>query len=129
MQVSGGVKCCWMDSSDAQRADFGRQLAAELEGRARSWFAAAVAAASGESVSENAVALWIAGTSEPTRSKVWAIEQVLELPPGTLSRCLGYLPVDAVEVVTPEQALLRDPSIPRAVRRALIAGVEASRRG
>lgn len=74
---------------------------------------------SGESVSENAITLWIAGKSEPTRTKVWAIEKVLGLRAGTLSRCLGYLPVDAKGVVSVLDAIDADTNLTDMGRRIL----------
>lgn len=38
---------------------------------------------------------WLNGEAEPTPQQVFAIERWLQLPPGTLSRPLGYLPPEA----------------------------------
>ena len=51
---------------------------------------------------------WTKGVSEPLRPKVTEIERLLELEPGTLSRHLGWLPVNAPAVPDVEAAILAD---------------------
>lgn len=48
------------------------------------------------------------GLVEPPRALVFELERVLEQPPGSLSRLLGYLPA-LTEVVGTEVAIMRDP--------------------
>lgn len=48
------------------------------------------------STTQSTVSAWINGRSEPAAATVFAIESVLELPPGFLSRLLGYLPLSVV---------------------------------
>jgi transcriptional regulator with XRE-family HTH domain len=45
---------------------------------------------------QSTVSAWINGRSEPAAATVFAIEEVLELSPGFLSRLLGYLPLSVV---------------------------------
>ncbi len=47
-------------------------------------------------VKQPTVSAWLSGESEPASAVVFELERVLELPPGHLSRHLGYLPPDAV---------------------------------
>lgn len=79
-------------------SEFGRALKQELRAnrRTQSWLADQVG------VSGAAVSQWVRGTTEPTRDMVFSAERALGLAPGTLSRSLGYLPTDAVEVVDEE---------------------------
>ena len=51
---------------------------------------------------------WITGISEPSRPKVLAIEEFLDLEPGTLSRHLGWLPIGAPAIADPEAAVIAD---------------------
>lgn len=120
-----------VDGMGASRQDlvaFGRALAAELHRMARSEFAHRVAEVSGESVSEAAVSLWLLGRSEPSRQKVFAMEQVLEVRPGTLSRLLGYLPVGARTLATADEAIRADPNLSRTAKRVLLAAYREARR-
>lgn len=110
-----------MEASPAEVAEFGRVLSARLAGKSREDFAAAVATESGESVSEAAVSQWTTGKNEPTRNKVFAIEKVLGLKPGTLSRCLGYVPVGAREPRTVADVIQSDSSLDERGRRAILA--------
>src|SRR5688500_13111052 len=96
MQVRRRAMLRLVEASPEERALFGRAVSEELGTTPRKELAAQVAKLSGESVSESAVSQWITGTNEPTRRKVFAIEKALGVQPGTLSRHLGYLPVDAV---------------------------------
>lgn len=114
-------------SSDAERQQFGAALRLALEGRNRAEFIVEVMRATGESVSATALNAWLAGTSEPTRPKIYAMERLLDVPAGSLSQHLGFLPLDAQPVISPEDALLRDTTLPRAVRLALVAAIQAAR--
>lgn len=95
-----------------------------MGGVSRADLASIVAKISGESVSESAVSLWLAAKSEPSRRKVFAIEEALGCNPGTLSRHLGYLPVNAVPATSIEEALVA-AGVPKALRGPLLAAIEA----
>lgn len=70
-------------------------------------------------VTASAVGLWEKGGSVTVENAV-AVERALDLEPGTLSRHLGYVPVDASETVAPEAAVAADRSLTGSQRRALL---------
>lgn len=75
----------------------------------------------GEQVNPTSVSQWAAGTHEPSREKVWAMESVLGMKPGTLSRLLGYLPVNARSITSVVEAIDADPKLGERERRSLKA--------
>lgn len=70
-----------------------------------------------------AVSAWTRADAEPAPSTVFALERALELPPGHLSRLLGYLPLDAVEgsAATFEAVVSGDPILDETQKRGLLA--------
>lgn len=73
---------------------------------------------------QSAVSAWVAGTAEPPRDTVWAIERVLGLTPGFLSRQLPspYQPVTKnAAVATVEEAVIADPLLDESGKRAVLA--------
>lgn len=68
---------------------------------------------------------WAEYKAEPQPAEVFAIERVLEVPPGTLSRHLGYLPPEARSAApikaTFEEAIRADPDLNDLGRRTLRA--------
>lgn len=64
-----------------------------------------------DAYTQQTVAGWLAGRAYLNPRRVFAIEQALDLRPGTLSKIEGYAPVDASVVVTPEEAIEADPDI------------------
>jgi transcriptional regulator with XRE-family HTH domain len=83
-------------------------------------------------VSQSAISGWTLGDNEPLPATVFAIESKLDLPPGHLSRHLGYVPLVTAEsgqgAVGVEDAINSDPMLPPLMKRALIAAYqEASR--
>lgn len=74
-------------------------------------------------VSDDAVRKWIRGDAEPPPWRVFGVEQLLELPPGDLSRHLGFVPVGTRSVlaaIDADQALTeRDRKVLRTTYRAL----------
>lgn len=70
--------------------------------------------------SKDTVALWCQGKQRMWPDEVFAIERVLDQRPGTLSRLLGYLPLDAVPALTPEAAIETDGSLRGETRDALL---------
>jgi transcriptional regulator with XRE-family HTH domain len=117
-----------VDATPQEAAAFAEALSAQLGMWSREEFAEAVAAESGETVTPSAISLWLNAKSEPSRVKVYAMERVLGLKPGTLSRCLGYLPVNARNVATVEDALEADSRIPAEFRPMVIAVVSEARK-
>lgn len=116
-----------MDTSDEQRRAFGLAVRQRLEdlGRSRAWLGGEVARREtgdgSRPYTASAVTMWVNGDTEPTRPKVWAIEQALGAKPGTLSRLLGYLPLDARTVVTVAGAIEQDSRLDEEGRRIMMA--------
>jgi hypothetical protein len=69
------------------------------------------------------VSQWTTGQVEPVRHVVYAMERLLNLQPGLLSRHLGYLPTFAVSIspVDVETALLADDRLTPDQRQLLLA--------
>jgi transcriptional regulator with XRE-family HTH domain len=77
-------------------------------------------------VSQSAISGWTLGDNEPLPATVFAIESKLDLPPGHLSRHLGYVPLDAaVPSITLEEAVLADPDLDNRFKKALLASLHA----
>lgn len=73
-------------------------------------------------VSQPAVSAWISGDAEPNPATVFECERVLQLPPGQLSKVLGYLPPSAVAVTTGfEAVVMGDPLLDEPAKRGLLA--------
>jgi len=69
----------------------------------------------GMSRTKDTIALWVQGKQRMWPEEVFAVERVLGLPGGSLSRCQqpeGYLPTFVAPVVSPEQALRADGQLP-----------------
>jgi transcriptional regulator with XRE-family HTH domain len=112
-----------------QLAAFSQALAARLGPLPRRALCDQVALHSGESVTPQAVSLWLRAQSEPSRRKVFALEKALGAAPGTLSRHLGYLPPEARPSRAVVEALESDAGLDaRAVRMLTAAYREAVRR-
>jgi len=80
----------------------------------------------GVNVTKQSVQAWRTGASEPSKEKVRALERVFDLAPGALSRTLGYLPLDAVPVISVEDAIAADVRLDE-VDRQVVSGVYRSR--
>lgn len=72
---------------------------------------------------------WLRRPEIQPPSRIFAIERALDLRPGTLSRPLGYLPVDASPVLTVEDAINADPALNRAARKLLVSAYRSQTRG
>lgn len=120
-----------MDATTEQRTAFGRAVKERLTalGRSRAWLGAEVARLElgdgARPYTASAVTMWVNGDTEPTRPKVWAIEAALGAKPGSLSRLLGYLPLDARPATTVTAAIEADPRLGTEGRRALLAAYRA----
>lgn len=85
------------------RADFSRELRRALGASGRTQTDVARAAG----VAPSLVSMWLAGNiASPDPQKVFAVERALDLPPGHLSRHLGFIPVP--EHVNDEPVSFRD---------------------
>jgi len=74
-------------------------------------------------LSRSAVWQWENGETVPAPDNVAAVEQALQLQPGSLSRLLGYLPAGAVEreMISVIEALEADPKLRERERELLAA--------
>jgi hypothetical protein len=64
---------------------------------------------------------WLSGQREPSRPQVLAIEELVGVQPGELSRHLGWLPVGAPAIADTELAILADPGLKPIEAKAVIA--------
>jgi len=111
------------EATDEQLTAFAYAVRSHLvDDRTQAWLSRAIG------VSRQAVHDWLKDEpTEPRRERVFAIEEALELPPGTLSALLGYLPVTRIGV---EQAIASDPQLsPQQQRQLLAAYATALSRG
>lgn len=127
MQKNGLCHSQGMEATAEQAEAFVAAVSAQMVGWTRDELAEAVAKESGESVSVSALSLWLSAKAEPSRRKVFALEKVLGCKPGALSRHLGYLPINARDVVSVEDALEADGRISAEARRVLLSGVKTAR--
>ena len=70
---------------------------------------------------------WVKG-SEPSRGELLALEALLGLEPGHLSRHLGWVPVDVDTSMTIEQMILAEPDFTDAQKQVLLALIESMRK-
>jgi transcriptional regulator with XRE-family HTH domain len=99
------------------RQTFGSVLEEALaaRGRSQSWLAKELG------VSAALISHWVTGTHEPPWRRVFQMEALLEVPPGTLSRVLGYLPPEAAApTVSVEEAISQDPDLTADGRRLVL---------
>jgi len=75
--------------------------------------------------SQSVISQWISSTHEPSPTRVFAIEQQLDLQPGQLARLLGYLPVDAVPALDVPSAVAADPNLSDQQKEAVLAVYQA----
>ena len=113
-----------VESSEQQRRAFGAAVEASMYAAQIAGFAdlSRRLAELGVDRHEQTIGQWCKGLSEPRRSEVFAIEQVCGVEPGTLSRHLGYVPVDVDPSVTIEQLIAADPDLTEEDRH-LVLGV------
>ena len=111
-----------ISSSESERAAFG----VALEAAARSagirstrdlWRAGKTA---GITRGEDTYGMWVRGINEPSRADLLLLEQVCALPPGTLSRCFGWVPVGVDPSVTVEAAISADQGLSTERKRILL---------
>lgn len=109
---------------------FGEAMRAQREALALKQEDVAVAMTdAGFKMSAQAVGNWERGESFPeSPEKVFTLERVLHLPGGTLSRFLGYLPLDAVRIVGVEDALIADRTLSDDLREGMLAAYRSRRR-
>jgi hypothetical protein len=102
--------------------------AMDERGMAQHELGAAVAHAEGQAAyPQSTVSAWFQGKSYLRPSRVFIIERILGMRPGTLSKLDGYLPLKDGAPTTVEEALLADPDITADQATMLEAGVIAMR--
>ncbi len=108
----------WPDDRPAQ---FGRLLGEALGRRdlTQQGFGRMVGA------SQASVSGWIAGRYEPSPTKVFAMEVLLSLEPGTLCRALGYRPVDTAQTPSVEVAIAESTGLDDEDKAALLGAYRA----
>ena len=77
------------------------------------------ASATGVSVAQSTIATWLGGKRPGRPEQVFAVEKALDLPPGSLSAYLGYLPTELLRVSI-EAAVALDSSLDERARQALL---------
>lgn len=117
-------------STPEQRVAFGVALkeAAEAAGVGSTTALSTFLTDNGVKVGQSTVSQWFRGAEgEPSRLQVLEIEQLLDLPAGTLSCRLGWVPVGS-EIDDIEAAILTDPSLSPAHADALIVMLRTFRK-
>jgi hypothetical protein len=100
----------------------------ETRGMSQRELGAAVAHREGEDAyPQSTVGAWLQGKAYMRPSRVFTIEKVLGLRPGTLSKLDGYQPLVNAVPTTVEEALDADPDLTADQATMLAAGVEAMR--
>ncbi|QYG93443.1 helix-turn-helix transcriptional regulator [Iamia sp. SCSIO 61187] len=62
--------------------------------------------------SQAGVSSWLAGKTQPRIDTIWRLEEILEFPPGGLSRMLGFLPITAARsAMDLNEAIDVDPAL------------------
>lgn len=75
-------------------------------------------------IDRSMVSRWESGEKIAEPHYVFALERCLQMKPGSLSRLAGYLPLDAMPVVTLEDAVGQDDRLRPADRRLVLAYIQ-----
>lgn len=98
-----------VNATDEQKRAFTTALLAAMEARGMGYADLLPATESDSRDSGMALARkWGRGATEPNRPTVIKLEELFEMEPGTLSRHLGWLPVNARPAPDLESAILAD---------------------
>lgn len=122
MQVSGALMLRPVEWTEEEAQTFRRAVDALRD--TRGWSQKELGAALG--VSGSLVGQWLRGVGEPPRHRVFELEEEFNLRPGTLSRIMGYLPLNAKPARTVTEAIDADSALTepeREVLRSVYAGV------
>lgn len=115
--TSSAVEAVPNDDAE-RRAQFGRMLGDALKDRGMKQEDLARALGT----TQSSVSGWIHGKYEPGAATVFGVEFVLALEPGSLSRPLGYLPVEpAARSVSVEAAISQSNGLDNDAKAALAA--------
>lgn len=104
-----------MEASPAELKAFAAALRSALD----AWPGRDHEAAKAAGISPERLSQYATGRHEPPRATVFAIERVLKLKPGGLSRHLGYLPIDARSIRSLEDIVDAEPGVPDFVKRTV----------
>ncbi|GEM_PF-6288472 len=109
--------------------EFGRRLhdARTDSGLTQKMLAEALSEHLDISLTPSAVGNWERGDDEPSRDKVFALEELLATPPGLLSAPLGYLPIDARDEHDYNSRITRMPARVRRIIDRIIDDEERQR--
>lgn len=108
MALAGVHKLSEGRMAEARRTQFGRALAEAL--RVRGWNQADLAERM--HTTQSAVSAWITGKSQPAADDVFEVELEMDMGPGSLSRHLGYRPIDPEESLPDtESCITADPTL------------------
>lgn len=77
---------------------------------------------------EQQVSAWVNGNNIASPSRVFAIERALGVLPGALSHMLGYLPVEARDILTVEDAVAFAPGLDAGGRANVLAVYQLNQR-
>jgi len=82
-------------------------------------------------ISQGSISAYETGEAVPKHPYgVFDVERAIPVPPGSLSRFFGYLPVEAVNLaVDVESAIYRDPAIPDELRDVILGSVRGALSG
>jgi transcriptional regulator with XRE-family HTH domain len=72
-------------------------------------------------IGQSTISAWVADRATPSHSVVFRVEAALEVAPGSLSRHLGYLPLDGSQPATVLDCIDADPALNPGQRAALRA--------
>lgn len=84
------------------------------------------ATATGVNVAQSTIATWLGGKRPGRPAQVFAVEKALDLPPGSLSAYLGYLPTGLYRVGI-EAAIAMDDTLDERARQSLLDMVKRHR--
>ncbi len=105
------------DDGPADGATFGSALAGALRARGITQHRLGRALGIGQST----ISAWVADRATPSHAVVFRVEEALEVEPGSLSRHLGYLPLDGTQPSTVLDCIDVDPALSEGQRAALRA--------
>lgn len=111
------------EATPTARKAFGDALTAAMaaKGLEQKQVAVLLTTETQESVAAPSISQWARGTHEPSRDRVFALEKVLGLKGGSLSRHLGYLPVAARSVTSVADAIEADSALTEGAKAMLLA--------
>ena len=117
------MACTLRNVTSAQR-DFAAAVTRRLEeiGRSQQWLGQEVARIEGREkrYGQGTIGDWLR-RGPATPAQAIAIERALDVTPGSLTRLLGFLPVDTVPALSVPAAIDADPNLTDQAKRALLS--------